>query len=591
MSRILIVDEQPLTREALRLLLENDRHEVVGEADNGPSALQQARDCNPDIMILDLSIPRLGGLEVVQRLATQESRVKTLVLTSQDSEYFAGRCVSAGATGFVSKQADPQEVLLAVRAITKGLSYFPSSRMGTVNVADKAVLNKLSVRELSVLQLLAKGMSNIAIADQLAISDKTVSTYKVRLMEKMRAKSLVELIDISRRHGLVEGDSGKAESPQLSEDQLEELELLRRTMDELPHPITIRALDTRILYCNKATLELLGVSEEEIIGKRVGELAEFADPNEAELLREDLASAIQAGEPYQADVEVQLKIGRLVLRHWGRPYRDKRGVLIGAICGSVNVTDQDDVVRDLRNANARIEVISHGKTEYLRGIAEEIQGPLQKIIAMINLRLGKDESDVRDKPLVVARSVSFNLLSILDEVKLLCRVKAGRIRLVKEKADLRELVNNQLDNFRSQAQAKGLELSSDFNLALQPKVWCDALRLQQILQLLLDNAIKYTEEGVVLVRLSARGQGQGLVEVIMDVEDTGVGILEPDQIGLFEPFSYDLDGMRVGQGRSSLGLAICKSLVTLMGGDISAKSRVGVGTEIQFKLSLPDARG
>jgi Signal transduction histidine kinase len=128
-------------------------------------------------------------------------------------------------------------------------------------------------------------------------------------------------------------------------------------------------------------------------------------------------------------------------------------------------------------------------------------------------------------------------------------------------------------------------------LALQPKVWCDALRLQQILQLLLDNAIKYTEEGFVLVRLSARGQGQGLVEVVVDVEDTGVGILEPDQIGLFEPFSYDLDGMRVGQGRSSLGLAICKSLVTLMGGDISAKSRVGVGTEIQFRLSLPDARG
>jgi hypothetical protein len=84
-----------------------------------------------------------------------------------------------------------------------------------------------------------------------------------------------------------------------------------------------------------------------------------------------------------------LKIGRLVLRHWGRPYRDKKGVLIGAICGSVNVTDQDDMVRDLRNANARIEVISHGKTEYLRGIAEEIQGPLQKIIAMINLKAGK----------------------------------------------------------------------------------------------------------------------------------------------------------------------------------------------------------
>ena len=98
MSRILIVDEQPVTRHALRLMMEADHHEVVGEADNGPDALQQVRACKPDLMILELSIPRLGGLEVLQRLVAQDSPVKVLVLTSQDSEYFAGRCLAASAS-------------------------------------------------------------------------------------------------------------------------------------------------------------------------------------------------------------------------------------------------------------------------------------------------------------------------------------------------------------------------------------------------------------------------------------------------------------------------------------------------------------
>jgi two-component system sensor histidine kinase EvgS/two-component system response regulator EvgA len=591
MSKILIVDEQPLTREALRLLLENDRHEVVAEADNGFAALQQVRDFQPEIMILELSIPRLGGLEVIQRLAAQRVPIKTLVLTSQDSEYFAGRCLAAGATGFVSKQADSEEVLQAVRALIKGASYFPSSRLGTVNTAEQVRLDKLSVRELSVLQFLAKGMSNIAIADQLAISDKTVSTYKTRLMEKMQAKSLVELVDIARRHDLIEGESTKAEVAQIEfdEEQQKELSLLRHIIDGIPYPVSLRSLDTRVLFCNQAAVDFLGVPMEGIIGKRVGEMGEFLDPNEAELLKNNLVAAITEGEAFEIDVEVRLKQGRCVLRHWGKPYRDKNGRLIGAVCGSINITDQDDVVRSLRNTNARIEVISQGKTEYLRGIAEEIQGPLQNIIAMINLRLSQSESDPLNKPLLVARSVSSNLLRVLDDVQLLCRAKAGRVQLIKQEVDLRELVAQQLDAVSEKARSKGLELNSNFDLALQANVWCDSRCLEQIIQILLDNAISYTDEGSVLVRLSARGQGKGLVEMQLEVIDTGVGISESDQRNLFEPFSYDMDGTRIGQGRSSLGLALCKSLVSLMGGTISAESRLGVGTEIRVSLVVPDA--
>ncbi|MBB4864433.1 two-component system sensor histidine kinase EvgS/two-component system response regulator EvgA [Pseudomonas nitritireducens] len=595
MSRILIVDEQPVTRHALRLMMEADRHEVVGEADNGPDALQQVRQCRPDLMILELSIPRLGGLEVLQRLVAQESAVKVLVLTAQDSEYFAGRCLTAGAAGFVSKQEDPQAVREAVRAIAQGHSYFPSHALGSVSAAEEAghgeLIKGLSVRELSVLHLLAQGMSNIAIADQLSISDKTVSTYKVRLMQKLRAKSLVELIDIGRRQGLVEGGNAEADGAAtlISEEQRRELDLLRHMIDALPYPVTIRGLDARVLYCNQASLAILGRRLEEVVGKLLGELEMFADQQEGEVMRDTLVAAIARGESYDFDVEVRLHLGRRVFHHWGRPYVDAGGRLMGAICGAMDITDRDDLVRELRNANARVESISRGKTQYLAGLGSEMQGPLQSIVAMVDLALNQEDPQRRREPLQVARTMANNLLGVLDDLQLLSRAKTGRLQLALEIIDLRELVTRAVADFREQAVAKGLTLEVDTAQALSREVWCDPLRVRQILANLLGNAVKFTEVGEISVRLVARGQGNGLVGVELTVTDSGVGIAEDEQAVLFEPFVYSLDPQRIRRGGSGLGLALCRSLAELMGGQISVSSRPGIGTQIRLGLSLPDA--
>nr|WP_315810402.1 ATP-binding protein [Pseudomonas sp. C9-3] len=376
---------------------------------------------------------------------------------------------------------------------------------------------------------------------------------------------------------------------ELDEDQLQELALLRRIVSGLPYPISIRAPDTRVLFCNQAALDFLGVTAEAAIGKRLGELDEFSDPHEAELLRENMAAAIKAGEPYEADVEMRLKKGRRVVSYWGRPYLDKNGALLGAVCGSLNITDQNDLVRDLRNVNVRIEGVSQSKTEYLRGVAEEMKGPLQIINAMISLDVQKNEPDARSKPLLVARSVSNNLLAILDDVQLLCNLKVGRIMLVKEDVNLKELILGQLASFQAAAKNKKVDLVPNFDLAPRSRVWCDPLRLRQVLQNLLENALKYTEDGAVTVQLCARGVGKGMVEAVFEITDTGIGMSESDQRRIFEPFAYDLDGNRIGQGRSGLGLAISKGLVALMGGVISAESRLGVGTKVVFKVRLPDA--
>ncbi|MFR0688028.1 ATP-binding protein [Enterobacterales bacterium AE_CKDN230030158-1A_HGKHYDSX7] len=595
MSRILIVEEQPVTRHALRLMMEADRHEVVGEADNGPDALHQVRLCKPDLMILELSIPRLGGLEVLQRLVAQESPVKVLVLTSQDSEYFAGRCLTAGAAGFVSKQENPQAVSEAVRAISQGHSYFPSHALGSVSAAEEAgkgdLLKGLSVRELSVLQLLARGLSNIAIADQLAISDKTVSTYKVRLMQKLHAKSLVELIDIGRLHGLVEGGKEESESPAavLDPEQQREFDLLRKMLVSVPYPISLRGMDGRILFCNDAVLALFNKKREEVVGQTWGELGAFSSTEEGRLLEQQLLDAIGRGEPADWDVEFQSADQRRVIHVWVRPYRDAQGTLLGAVGGSVDITQRDEAVRTLRSLNARIESVSRGKSQFLASMGGELQGPLQNILAMIGLALNQQDPARRLEPLTVARSMAENLLHLLDDLNLLSRAEVGRLQLAPEEVDLRALVERQVSMLADSAQTKGLSLETDFSLALQTRVWCDPLRLRQVLNNLLSNALKFTEHGSIRVRLQARGQGEGLVAVRIDVTDTGIGIPLDEQEALFEPFAAPLDGQRVRHGSTGLGLALSRSLVELMDGDLAMLSRPGVGSEFSVSLVLPAA--
>lgn len=127
-------------------------------------------------------------------------------LTAQPSEHFVSRCIQAGASGFVSKQKDLTEVTGALKAILSGHSYFPilaNSNVISKSSQDEAeLIKKLSTREMVVLQQLATGLSNKEIADRMLLSNKTISTYKTRLLEKLNAKTLVDIIEIAKRHNL-----------------------------------------------------------------------------------------------------------------------------------------------------------------------------------------------------------------------------------------------------------------------------------------------------------------------------------------------------------------------------------------------------
>jgi len=208
LNSILIVDDHPIIRVAVRALLEREGYIVVGESDNGLDALNKMKELNPDLVILDIGIPQLEGLDVIHRMQSNNIASRILILTSQSQNLFANRCRQAGASGFIGKETGLAELINGVKAVLAGYSFFPISSLDSVSsnsegVSEEALLKKLSNREIMVLQYLASGYGTNEIADQMFISAKTVSTYKSHLRTKLGVSSYIEMVDFARRNKLM----------------------------------------------------------------------------------------------------------------------------------------------------------------------------------------------------------------------------------------------------------------------------------------------------------------------------------------------------------------------------------------------------
>ena len=193
---------------AVRSVLQaGEKLSVVGEAENGPEAITMVRELRPALVILDLDLPRMNGLELIERLRNIDPALKLLVLSAQQESIFATRALQAGANGFMSKSEDMSAIVQASMSVLAGYSVFPSSALvslsGAPGTSTATLIRSLSDRELTVMQHLARGQSNKEIADTLLISNKTVSSYKTRIFEKLGITTLVELLDIARANELI----------------------------------------------------------------------------------------------------------------------------------------------------------------------------------------------------------------------------------------------------------------------------------------------------------------------------------------------------------------------------------------------------
>ena len=201
MTTVLIVDDHAIVRFSLRILLERERFRIVGELDNGSEVAQKVRELRPDVVLLDIGLPGLDGMEVIKRLQQQEPAPKIMVLTGQATDLYVRRCLDAGIGAFVTKGEDLEAVVFALKALIKGYSTFPQMAVNSNTLeSEPERLGSLSNREMEVLRRLSRGENNKNIGACMNLSAKTISTYRGRIMEKLKTESLVEMVDLAKRN-------------------------------------------------------------------------------------------------------------------------------------------------------------------------------------------------------------------------------------------------------------------------------------------------------------------------------------------------------------------------------------------------------
>lgn len=208
--KILLVEDHAVMRQGLKALLAEEADiEVVGEASHGREAVQQVSAVRPDLILMDVSMPQLNGIEATRQIRGLQPEVKIVVLSMYANEEYVFQMLQAGASGYVLKQADSAEVLAAIRAAMAGDSFLSSgiSRARIDEYIHRAQargeddVDLLTPREREVLQLLAEGQSNQEIAQQLHISVKTVETHRSNMMYKLGASNKTDLIKYALRKG------------------------------------------------------------------------------------------------------------------------------------------------------------------------------------------------------------------------------------------------------------------------------------------------------------------------------------------------------------------------------------------------------
>jgi len=215
MIRVLIADDQALVRGGFRLILEAQKDiEVVGEAEDGNDALAKAHELRPDVVLMDIRMPKMDGLEATRRLLSEDGDSRVLVLTTLDADEYVYEAMKAGASGFLLKDVRPEQFADAVRVVASGDALLAPVitrrliedfvRRPPPGSGPPAELAELSERELEVLKLIAQGLSNAEIAAALFLSEATVKTHVTHILTKLRLRDRVQAVVLSYECGLVQ---------------------------------------------------------------------------------------------------------------------------------------------------------------------------------------------------------------------------------------------------------------------------------------------------------------------------------------------------------------------------------------------------
>jgi len=340
-----------------------------------------------------------------------------------------------------------------------------------------------------------------------------------------------------------------------------------------------------LLRCNPAMVRIYGYDSAEEFKAAVADGRIYVDPDR----RAEFVCLMQAqGSVSEFESQIYRKDGSIIwTSEKARTVVNEEGKVLYYEGFVEDITERKRIAEELRQAKEVAEAANRTKSQFLANMSHEIRTPMNGIIGMTELALGTDLTDEQREYLEIVRSSSASLLGLINDILDFSNVEAGKLQLNPAEFRLRATLDHMFNALAMRAQRKGLELACSILPDVPDALIGDADRLRQILLNLVDNAIKFTEKGSVIVHVQSELESAEKAMLRFSITDTGIGISEDKQQMIFEAFSQADDSMTRRYGGTGLGLAISSQLVQIMGGRIWLESKPGHGSA--FHLTLPFA--
>ncbi len=644
MAKILIIDDEEIIRRNLSDILEMDDHEVF-MADCGEAGLEELKDKHPDVMLVDVKMPGMDGIEVLKRTKEITSHPEVIIITGHGGIETAIEAIRGGAFDYITKPVnfdeleitigralEKQSVLVANRQMQEEterqkdellvakdytdnilksmvdtlIVVDPGCMIKTVNQATLNVLgykeNELDGKPASLIfdEEIGTGMLETLIREGSAenldmhFKTKTGEIIPVSLSGSvMRDKkgnvtgAVAILRDMSEARNLMEKEKELAVAAASAGAEKKKAEEWESTFNSITDMVSIHDTDFTILNVNRSLAETFEMSPDDLAGKKCFTFFHGAQCPVDECPVQEMKEKKKPSSKEFYDAHLGMYMEMSV-----SPVLGEEGELKGFVHIAKDVTERHKAGEQLKQAKEAAESASMAKSEFLASMSHEIRTPMNGILGMSELILKTDLSERQKKYAEMSQLSAENLLDIINDILDFSKIEAGKLDIEEIDFDLREVIENTCKVLGLRADEKRTSLTA--HIAPDIPVWIKGApgRLRQIINNLVGNAIKFTEDGEIKVSVKpdARktrgrdGKDKNAFSLVFSVSDTGIGIPEEKLGNIFESFTQADASTTRKYGGTGLGLAISRQLTSLMGGEIHVESEVGKGSTFHFTI-------